>query len=164
MKVEVYTYQKWLQWLLKNWIPSCLLQGRNQSVWIAFAERGIYMYAKQLKASIRPRKWFNMNLGTAVIARMNIILGTLTLGICLDLYYFQYCCTISRNSWDVLRKICNQLFSTLYLVFANIFICFQFPRNHIKDCCPKFATGLKCLNRHRSNNIWVTSLFFSQND
>ena len=89
-----------------------------------------------------------MNLGTAVIARMNIILGTLTLGICLDLYYFQYCCTISRNSWDVLRKICNQLFSTLYLVFANIFICFQFPRNHIKDCCPKFATGLKCLQRH----------------
>ena len=21
------------------------------------------------------------------------------------------------------------------------------------DCCAKFATGLKCLNRHRSNNI-----------
>ena len=33
-----------------------------------------------------------------------------------------------------------------------------------KDCCPKFATGLKCLNRHRSKGIWVTSLFFCQND
>ena len=32
------------------------------------------------------------------------------------------------------------------------------------DCCSKFATGLKCLNRHRSKNIWVTRLFFCQND
>ena len=30
------------------------------------------------------------------------------------------------------------------------------------DCCPKFATGLKCLNR--SKNIWVTRLFFCQYD
>ena len=33
-----------------------------------------------------------------------------------------------------------------------------------RDCCPKFATGLKCLNSHRSKSIWVTSLFFCQND
>ena len=32
------------------------------------------------------------------------------------------------------------------------------------DCCLKFATGLKCSNRHRSKSIWVTSLFFCQND
>ena len=29
-----------------------------------------------------------------------------------------------------------------------------------RDCCPKFATGLKCINRHRSKNIWVTQLRF----
>ena len=33
-----------------------------------------------------------------------------------------------------------------------------------RDCCPKFATGLKCLNRHRSKNICLTRLFFCQND
>ena len=33
-----------------------------------------------------------------------------------------------------------------------------------RDCCSKFATGLKCSNRHRSKSIWVTSLFFCQND
>ena len=33
-----------------------------------------------------------------------------------------------------------------------------------RDYCPKFATGLKCLTRHRSKNIWVTRLFFCQND
>ena len=58
------------------------------------------MNAKQLKASIRPRKRFNINLGTGVIARMNVcnelfiaalLLGTLTLDICLDLDCFQYC-------------------------------------------------------------------------
>ena len=38
-----------------------------------------------------------------------------------------------------------------------------FYRGNI-DCCPKFATGLKCLNRHKSKNIWVTRLFFCQND
>ena len=32
------------------------------------------------------------------------------------------------------------------------------------DCCSKFATGLKCSNRHRSKSIWVTSLLFCQND
>jgi hypothetical protein len=32
-----------------------------------------------------------------------------------------------------------------------------------RDCWPKFATGLKCLNRHRSKRIWVTSLLFCQN-
>ena len=55
------------------------------------------MNAKQLKASIRPRKRFNINLGTGVIARMNVcnelfiaalLLGTLTLDICLDLDCF----------------------------------------------------------------------------
>ena len=25
-----------------------------------------------------------------------------------------------------------------------------------RDCCSKFATELKCLNRHSSKNIWVT--------
>ena len=29
---------------------------------------------------------------------------------------------------------------------------------HIIDCCPKFATRLKCLIRHKSKNIWVTVL------
>ena len=37
------------------------------------------------------------------------------------------------------------------------------PLAHI-DCCSKFATGLKCSNWHRSKSIWVTSLFFCQND
>jgi hypothetical protein len=32
------------------------------------------------------------------------------------------------------------------------------------DWSPKFATGLKCLDRHRSKSIWVTILFFCQND
>ena len=36
------------------------------------------MNAKQLKASIRPRKRFNINLRTGVIARMNRILGNVT--------------------------------------------------------------------------------------
>ena len=98
---------------LKKVDPFILIARQKSECMHCICRRGLYMYAKQLKASIRPRKWFNINLGTAVIARMNIILGTLTLGICLDLYYFQYCCTISRNSWDVHRKICNQLFSTL---------------------------------------------------
>ena len=31
------------------------------------------------------------------------------------------------------------------------------------DCCSKFATGQKGLNRHRSKNIWVARLFFCQN-
>ena len=38
------------------------------------------------------------------------------------------------------------------------------PKNQHIDCCSKFATGLKCSNRHRSKSIWVTSLFFCQND
>ena len=38
------------------------------------------------------------------------------------------------------------------------------PNEFIIDCCSKFATGLKCSIRHRSKSIWVTSLFFCQND
>ena len=34
----------------------------------------------------------------------------------------------------------------------------------VRGWCIKFATGLKCLNIHRSKSIWVTSLFFCQND
>jgi hypothetical protein len=44
----------------------------------------------------------------------------------------------------------------LSLVFSDLWI-------H-RDCCSKYATGLKCLNRHRSKSIWVISLFFCQND
>ena len=32
------------------------------------------------------------------------------------------------------------------------------------DCCAKFATGLKCSNRHRSKSMRVTKLFFCQID
>ena len=50
----------------------------------------------------------------------------------------------------------------------NIFLKLEFLREivpvlYLIDCCSKFATGLKCLNRHRSKNMWVTSLFFCQN-
>ena len=38
------------------------------------------------------------------------------------------------------------------------------PPLNSRECCLKFATGLNCLNRHRSKNIWVTRLFFCQND
>ena len=30
--------------------------------------------------------------------------------------------------------------------------------------CSKFATGLRCSNKHTSKSIWVTCLFFCQND
>ena len=33
-----------------------------------------------------------------------------------------------------------------------------------RDWLPKFGTGLNCLNKHRSKNIWVTILTFCQND
>ena len=33
-----------------------------------------------------------------------------------------------------------------------------------RDWSPKFATGLKCLDRHRSKSIWVTILPFCHND
>ena len=49
------------------------------------------------------------------------------------------------------RRRCDRKMS-----YTNMIIC--------RDCCPKFATGLKCLNRHRSKNIWMTRLFFCQND
>ena len=32
------------------------------------------------------------------------------------------------------------------------------------DCCAKFATGLKCSNRHRSKSMRVSKLFFCQID
>ena len=59
--------------------------------------------------------------------------------------------------------------------FLPISWCFEKPKPHNSrpccdefyvtiDCCPKFATGLKCLSKHRSKNIWVTRLLFSQND
>ena len=47
------------------------------------------------------------------------------------------------------RRRCDRKMS-----YTNMIIC--------RDCCPKFATGLKCLNRHRSKNIWMTRLFFCQ--
>ena len=34
----------------------------------------------------------------------------------------------------------------------------------IIDCCAKFATGLKCSDRHRSKSMRVTKLFFCQID
>ena len=47
------------------------------------------------------------------------------------------------------------------------FLFFQLPwvpNIYLRDRCPKFETGVKCSNRHRSKRIWVTSLFFCQND
>ena len=40
----------------------------------------------------------------------------------------------------------------------------EFFRQHLIDCCAKFATGLKCSNRHRSKSMRVTKLFFCQID
>ena len=89
-------------------------------------QQGFIMYAKQLKASIRPWKWFNINLGTGVITRMNIILGkvmnnffaalylgTLTIGICLDLDCFQYCCIYFQEFSS--RSLENVLFTSIYV-------------------------------------------------
>ena len=36
--------------------------------------------------------------------------------------------------------------------------------NIARDWLSKFVTGLNCLNKHRSKNIWVTILSFCQND
>ena len=35
---------------------------------------------------------------------------------------------------------------------------------YLIDCCAKFATGIKCSNRHRSKSMRVTKLFFCQID
>ena len=42
------------------------------------------------------------------------------------------------------------------VIFVSFFLC--------RDWSPKFAIGLKCLNRHRSKSIWVAILFFCQDD
>ena len=49
-----------------------------------------------------------------------------------------------------------------YLINEYLFIRLQCWA-HI-DWLPKFATGLKCFNKHRSKSIWVTILSFCQSD
>ena len=41
---------------------------------------------------------------------------------------------------------------------------FNILKKNCRDWSPKFATGIKWLNRHRSKSIWVTILSFCQND
>ena len=50
------------------------------------------------------------------------------------------------------------------LFYCSFFLsCTPFLSTNI-DWLPKFATGLKCYNRHKSKSIWVTILSFCQND
>ena len=77
------------------------------------------------------------------------------------------------RNWNGISIIC--VFLIIYIFqsyFANWVCSVFFPYVQTillsnspvhRDLCPKFATGLKCSNRHRSkSSIWVTCLFFCQ--
>ena len=59
-----------------------------------------------------------------------------------------------------LKYLCNVCFDFWML---NVWFKSLHPIR-FRDWSPKFATGLKCLNRYRSKSIWVTILFVCQND
>jgi hypothetical protein len=77
------------------------------------------------------------------------------------------CCLWLLNLYHKHKRDTKVLILDEYLINMICFYMFFKGGNfylQIRDYGPKFATGLKCLKRHRSKNIWVTRLFFCQND
>ena len=65
-------------------------------------------------------------------------------------------------SWTKLSESYSEQFNAE--IFSLCILYHRCLKIKTRDRSPKFATALKCLNRHRSKSIWVTFLFFCQND
>ena len=66
---------------------------------------------------------------------------------------------LQMNDFDFFNCLGCQTF-----ILAEIHCNLRYLKIWHIDCCAKFATGLKCSNRHRSKSMRVTKLFFCQID